>query len=72
MAIDDQKYQSDDLITRHEAAKILGVKAQTLAKWASSKRYGLTAIRYGKRIKGYLRSDVLKFRDQHREGGNTI
>jgi len=56
-----------DVLTRTEAAKMLGVKPQTLAKWQATHRYGLPAIKYGKRSVGYLRSDVLAFRDKHRE-----
>ena len=39
------------LLTREQAAEYLGVKPQTLAAWASGKRYGLPMIRVGRSIR---------------------
>jgi hypothetical protein len=56
----------DKLISRKQAAQLLGVKPHTLAMWALTKRYQLKAVKYGNRTRGYMMSDVLKFRDDHR------
>lgn len=37
------------LIDRKEAAAYLGIKPQTLAVWASTKRYALDVIKIGRR-----------------------
>jgi len=47
----------NELLTREQTAKLLGVKGQTLAVWASTGRYGLRFIRVGKSVR-YRRSDV--------------
>jgi hypothetical protein len=67
----DSIAQPRDIITRGEAARLLGVMPGTLARWAATNRYQLPVIRYGKRTAGYLRADVLHFRDQHREVPGT-
>lgn len=46
-----------ELITRKEAASLLGIKDQTLAKWASVKRYDLPYIKVGKSVR-YRRADI--------------
>lgn len=48
------------LIERTEAAKILGVATQTLAVWASRKRYGLPYVKVGRRVK-YRLADIEAF-----------
>lgn len=48
------------LVTRAEAAEILGVSPQTLACWASNGRYGLPFVRIGRRVM-YRRSDIEAF-----------
>jgi len=48
------------LITRSEAAEILGLKTQTLAKWAHTNREGLKMIKVGSRVR-YRISDVYDF-----------
>ena len=52
--------QSDLLLNRQEAAKYLGVKGQTLAVWASTKRYALPFIRVGAAVR-YRRADLDDF-----------
>jgi len=46
-----------ELMTRQEVAQLLEIKTQTLAKWASTKRYDLPYIKVGKAVR-YRRSDV--------------
>lgn len=48
------------LLSRSEAAAMLGVKVQTLACWACNKRYDLKCIKVGSLSK-YRLSDVLAF-----------
>ena len=50
----------DPLLSREQAAEYLGVKAQTLAVWASTQRYELPFVKVGSRVK-YKRSDLDKF-----------
>jgi predicted DNA-binding transcriptional regulator AlpA len=45
------------LLTRKEAAELLGYKANTLAVWKSTKRYTLPCIKIGKSIR-YRLSDI--------------
>jgi excisionase family DNA binding protein len=49
-----------DLLSRTEAAALLGMKPQTLALWASTGRYHLRYIRVGRSVR-YRRSDLDKF-----------
>lgn len=48
------------LISREEAAAILGIRPHTLACWASSGRYGLSYVRIGRRAM-YRRQDIEAF-----------
>ena len=48
------------LLTREEAAARLGVKAQTLAVWASTGRYSLPFIKVGRLVK-YRQADLDAF-----------
>ena len=48
------------LITRDEAAEMLGLKPQTLAKWAHTHRCRLKMIKIGSRVR-YRVSDVEGF-----------
>ena len=49
--------QQRELLSRSEAAQLLGIKTQTLAKWASVKRYDLPSIKVGKSVR-YRRADI--------------
>ena len=51
---------SDQLITREEAAEMLRLKPQTLAKWAHTKRYDLKMVKVGSRVR-YRISDIEAF-----------
>jgi excisionase family DNA binding protein len=54
--------EKNQLLTRKEAAKFLGVKESTLSVWASTKRYNLPFIKVG-RLAKYRASDLIKFLD---------
>lgn len=53
------RFQSD-LLTRREAAAYLGVTAETLAVWASTRRYPLRFVKVG-RLAKYRKSDLDAF-----------
>jgi len=48
------------LLTREEAATYLDVKPQTLACWATNRRYGLRYIKIGRSVR-YRQSDLDRF-----------
>ena len=49
-----------DKLTRDEAAEYLSIKPQTLAAWATTKRYDLPYVKVGRCVR-YLRSDLDRF-----------
>ena len=51
---------ADILLSRKEAANYLGVSPQTLAIWATTKRYGLEMVKIG-RLAKYRRSALDAF-----------
>lgn len=57
------------LLSRSEAANYLGIKGQTLAVWASTKRYGLAFIKVGRSVK-YRPEDLDAFIAANRKGEN--
>ena len=57
------------LISRAEAAKKLNLEVQTLASWASTKRYNLPYIKCGSRVL-YRNSDIENFLTANTKGGN--
>lgn len=48
------------LLTRREAAAVLGVKPQTLSVWATTHRYGLPYVKVGRKAM-YKLSDLEAF-----------
>lgn len=50
-----------EFVDRETAAKILGIKSQTLAVWASAKRNDLPYYKVGHRAVRYKVSDLLAF-----------
>lgn len=48
------------LLTPHEAAMLLDVKAQTLALWRHTKRYALPYVKVGRNVH-YRRADIEAF-----------
>jgi len=61
---------SSDLLTRQQAAEFLGVKVQTLAVWATTKRYPLPMVKVGCLVR-YRRSDLERFLDQRTVNGSA-
>jgi excisionase family DNA binding protein len=45
------------LLTREQAAEFLGVSINTLAVWASTKRYALPVVKVGRSVR-YRQSDL--------------
>ncbi|MFN8550501.1 MAG: helix-turn-helix domain-containing protein [Candidatus Obscuribacterales bacterium] len=70
------RFQSD-LLTRREAAAYLGVTPETLAVWASTRRYPLRFVKIG-RLSKYRKSDLDAFINSrtincgHRNSENEI
>lgn len=60
MALSIIRTNVSELVSRQEAADILNVQPQTLAKWASTQRYALPYIKVGKAVR-YRRSDLQQF-----------
>lgn len=54
------QYNPNELLSRKEAAKLLGVKEITLAVWKSTKRYDLPVVKVGRLVR-YRRSDLMDF-----------
>ena len=61
---------ADRLLTREEAADFLKVRPQTLAAWASARRYDLPYVRVGSRAR-YRQSDLEKFVLARTVGGSN-
>ena len=57
-----------NLLTRNQAAEYLGVTPQTLAVWASTRRYNLPVIKMG-RLAKYKLSDLDAFINSRSVGG---
>jgi excisionase family DNA binding protein len=49
--------QFDELLDDNDAARLLGVKVQTLAVWRMTGRYALPFVRVGRAIR-YRRQDI--------------
>jgi excisionase family DNA binding protein len=58
------------LLTRSEAAKMLGVKPETLAHWACVGRYNLPYVKIGRLVK-YRTSDIQNFINNNSIGDNN-
>jgi excisionase family DNA binding protein len=61
-------FPSSGLLTREQAAEFLGVKPQTLAVWATAKRYQLPMVKVGSLVR-YRLSDLEKFLESRTVGG---
>jgi len=64
------RFQSD-LLTRREAAAYLGVTPETLAVWASTRRYPLRFVKIG-RLAKYKKSDLDAFIASRTIGGTNF
>ena len=51
---------TNKLVSREEAAAFLGIKCQTLAVWAATKRYPLPVVKIGSRARYWLH-DLITF-----------
>ena len=60
---------SSPLLCRKDAARYLGLRAQTLAQWAYSRRVGLPYIKVGKRAM-YRKADLDAFIAANMRGGS--
>jgi excisionase family DNA binding protein len=61
----------EDRLTRAQAAEYLGLKnPDTLAVWASTRRYNLPFVRVGSRV-FYRRSDLDRFIQRRTVGGEA-
>ena len=49
-----------ELLTREQAADYLGLKAQTLACWSSTRRYNLRFVKLGRCVR-YRKADLDRF-----------
>ena len=49
--------KTNELLTRKEAAELLGLKVQTLGCWACTGRYGLPMVKVGRSVR-YRRADL--------------
>lgn len=56
--------QNEPLLSRNQAAELLGVKPQTMAVWACTKRYLIPYIKIGRCVK-YRREDLQRFIAAH-------
>lgn len=51
---------TETLLTREQVAAMLGIKSQTLAKWACTHRHNLPFVKIGSAVR-YRRNDVEAF-----------
>jgi len=58
---------SNKLLTRKEAAELLGTTEGTLAVWACNKRYNLPIVKVGRLVK-YRLSDLMNFIEENTTG----
>ncbi len=54
------------LLTRKEAAELLGVKEMTLASWKTTRRYNLPVVKVGRLVK-YRYTDLMAFLERRTE-----
>lgn len=67
----EKHYQQDPerLITREEAARMLGIQPATLAKWACQRKTDLPMVKIGSRVR-YRLLDVKEFIKLNTRGGS--
>jgi len=58
---------SEKLLTRSQAAELLGLREQTLAVWASTHRYNLPFVKVGRAAR-YRLGDLQKWLDSRTVG----
>ena len=62
--------ERDRLLTRREAAEFLGMRTQTLAKWAVSGQH-LPMVKVGSRSVRYKLSDLVAFVERQTVGASS-
>jgi hypothetical protein len=62
--------ENNRLVNREKAAEFLGVRPQTLAVWASSRRYALPVVKVGRRAM-YRLSDLDAFIERNIVGAEV-
>ena len=62
-------YNPTQLLSRKSAAEFLGVQENTLAVWATNKRYNLPFYKVGRLVK-YKISDLENFIQENQKGGS--
>ena len=67
MSVAEYLQRGSALFTRREAARYLGVTEQTLAVWASTKRYDLPMVKIG-RLAKYRKPDLDAFIERRTVG----
>ena len=67
MSVAEYLQRGSALFTRREAAHYLGVTEQTLAVWASTKRYDLPMVKIG-RLAKYRKTDLDAFIERRTVG----
>ena len=60
--------QSDRMLTRTEAAMLLGIKAHTLATWAMTGK-NIPFIKVGGKSVRYRESDIMRYIERRTIGG---
>lgn len=62
---------NDALLTRRQAAALLGIQTGTLAKWHSTGRHRIPVVRMTARSIRYRREDLLAFAARHLIGSGS-
>ena len=62
--------ETNILLTRSQAAELLGVKPSTLATWTTTKRYNLPYVKVGRLVK-YRLSDIEEFIQRQTKNGGA-
>lgn len=58
------------LLTEDQAAEVLGVKAQTLSVWRSTKRHDVPYVKVGRSVR-YRLDHLMRWLDQRTVGTNA-
>ena len=64
-------HKQSHLLTRQQAARYLGIKPQTLAVWATTKRYELPFVKVGRSVR-YRLLDLERWVARRTVGGEAI
>lgn len=67
----DDRTETPQLVDEREAARILGLRPQTLTNWRSTRSVALPYVRLGRRAIRYRRCDLISHIKQHMVGAPT-